>query len=1371
MAENLELDVSKALSSLEALDKKIDITISKLDKLYSAGGKNAAPKISYEEGTLNRQLELRKQIEAKVNSYQLQLSRGESADARRLANLQKELAKMASLGQLYAAVSEQARKVGENLGTSSLKFKQLTNIAAQFKSQMDEISTTIKKGAANMEQMAAAKEKVAKPIATLVPEIGAYDQLNNKLKQTRIDYQNAAAGGKATAYELQQLSTNAQIYAAQIQKIKDALKGEKLTVAKPAKAEKDTSDAGIQAAQASKVATAAKQQELLSTNELVGAYDRLVAKYQIAQREALNLAADEKATDAAKKQAAQTAAQYANQLGNAANAVNQLGGRAEKGIPAMYSFQQILLETPNAAMGMRTYMMSLSNNFPMFIMQMQTLAATTDLATGETLGWAGAFKVLRGSMGWVSLAMVAISTLAIVVSNNWDKWTASVDKNTDAYGRATTVLGEYGEILQNVDGTVKSQYSNVVLLGAALKRYNANVDGVARSERNRKGIIELTNKIFGEYAGKVGNVKDAIKLYNENANDFIRLTINMAVATKQADNIAELQMQKLGIANKVQTLANGVKDYEKVYNLIGKLKITTERKTAEEVMQIAKQEGDDKEGVLDKYVNSYSAAISKINRVATEKELSYMPFAKKGAKTFTNELIDSVGGLSKFREIMSKEKLIALVLLQSDIDATLKRSKVTIDASMDDLLATTKDKKTKAAASLIDFTRQLLNFDYASETLSKIKDYYKSVAEDENESYERRLEAKGTYERAARELTITANNKTLADLTTKYRKEQEEDNRKLEKNKKRIVKGANDEIVIYADKDEQILKAISDFNENYANADEAGKKELQSTHRKYLAAEITDLQNRAKTATTNEAAYLMARAKNLANYLNSVTDATIKTETELQNLTFEAIRLSGTIEIGKMEDFLKALKDSNDIRDSKKEISELEDAIARLKTQTAGMKFNKLDVFNFDVEEEIKKQEAELDKAITKASDLENEYRALITTRNTLAGTKVLKQQGFDDAVIKDVEAQNKLYAKGKISREAYEREIARIITEYQVENAQQLKDYGKGTADQIAAQNQKIIDKEKEHTLALDEIQLQRLKNYKANLERTKELQKEAYDDIEQMAMDLANSLTGTITELSNTLKDNYIAQLDAEQKKADESKRIKLDALDVDGLTQEEEEANARKKDEINDWYDAQERDRTAKKEAADKEAAKVANNMAIMQAAADLAVTIAEIRMKQTIYASSLASNPLTAAGAFPSSIAVFAPMYALAGIAGAMKIAALSAKKFANGGNVDSDMMAWVGDANKHEYGVTKEGNIFMTPDTPTLVPLAKDTVIYKDQATFLSKYINPRVNSNISRENQLSYKRELTELTGFMKKIEKNTRRQSNKGNRYYEYIR
>ena len=83
-----------------------------------------------------------------------------------------------------------------------------------------------------------------------------------------------------------------------------------------------------------------------------------------------------------------------------------------------------------------------------------------------------------------------------------------------------------------------------------------------------------------------------------------------------------------------------------------------------------------------------------------------------------------------------------------------------------------------------------------------------------------------------------------------------------------------------------------------------------------------------------------------------------------------------------------------------------------------------------------------------------------------------------------------------------------------------------------------------------------------------------------------------------------------------------------------------------------------------------------------------------------------------------------------------LAAQSIPYFKEGGEMERDGMAMVGDGYKKEYVVTPRGQVYITPDIPTVVNMEKGSTIYPDASSFMNEYINKMYVDTSKIENKL-----------------------------------
>lgn len=233
-------------------------------------------------------------------------------------------------------------------------------------------------------------------------------------------------------------------------------------------------------------------------------------------------------------------------------------------------------------------------------------------------------------------------------------------------------------------------------------------------------------------------------------------------------------------------------------------------------------------------------------------------------------------------------------------------------------------------------------------------------------------------------------------------------------------------------------------------------------------------------------------------------------------------------------------------------------------------------------------------------------------------------------------------------------------------------------------------------------------IQTLQANFEREK--------NIRSQISELNNEITANSWDFAKQAASSYFdwynERLDNQSEKYEQEENAKLKALEDSHkkgiLSDTEYEAQrAAIQDEANANQDELDRkSRQAQKEA-----------FLIQQA-----VAIAQIWF-EAYKAYALAQ---TQAIAFP----VLAPFYEAYGtkilVSAGVNTAILAAQSipyFKEGGEMERDGMAMVGDGYKKEYVVTPRGQVYITPDIPTIVNMEKGSTIYPDASSFMNEYIN------------------------------------------------
>lgn len=283
-------------------------------------------------------------------------------------------------------------------------------------------------------------------------------------------------------------------------------------------------------------------------------------------------------------------------------------------------------------------------------------------------------------------------------------------------------------------------------------------------------------------------------------------------------------------------------------------------------------------------------------------------------------------------------------------------------------------------------------------------------------------------------------------------------------------------------------------------------------------------------------------------------------------------------------------------------------------------------------------------------------------------------------------------YEKGLIDKEEYEKKKAEITERYAIEQAQMAVDLAKEqlTSGNFTEEERFLLEQE----IAKKEIALAE-KVRDAKIKATKETTEVIKVSLED-ALSYASEALGAIGDLAAAFSERDLQRIE-EQEEANEEQYEKdiarIEKLEETGAISKEE-AEARKR--------AAEEQTAAKEKELERKRAEIQER----QAKFDKAVSIS-----QTIIATSLAIMK-----AMPNVV-----MAAMVGAMGAIQLATIIAQpipKYAKGTKDHKGGLAIVGDGGKRE-AVFMDGEMYATPDVPTLVNLPKHAVVMPDLSKITS----------------------------------------------------
>lgn len=248
-------------------------------------------------------------------------------------------------------------------------------------------------------------------------------------------------------------------------------------------------------------------------------------------------------------------------------------------------------------------------------------------------------------------------------------------------------------------------------------------------------------------------------------------------------------------------------------------------------------------------------------------------------------------------------------------------------------------------------------------------------------------------------------------------------------------------------------------------------------------------------------------------------------------------------------------------------------------------------------------------------------------------------------------------------------------------------------TADDRIALNRQLND-------VLNSIEDDRLQY---QLEQERYLQKER----ERLQTSIAANSIGVLKSAWSSYFDWYNKQLDKDADKQNEAKDKRIAALqeqyDASLLSQEEFEQS---KQAIELQSEERQKEIEEKREQAERR-----------QFLLEQAMAIAKIWINAMIKISSPAN-----------ALGVLTPMYLTEAAVGTALIAAQSIPHFEKGGEMKESGLAVVGEKRK-EVVLTPRGEVYITPDTPTLVHLERGTEVFPDASALNNKAISKMIMVN------------------------------------------
>lgn len=287
-------------------------------------------------------------------------------------------------------------------------------------------------------------------------------------------------------------------------------------------------------------------------------------------------------------------------------------------------------------------------------------------------------------------------------------------------------------------------------------------------------------------------------------------------------------------------------------------------------------------------------------------------------------------------------------------------------------------------------------------------------------------------------------------------------------------------------------------------------------------------------------------------------------------------------------------------------------------------------------------------------------------------------------------------YSKGIIKKDAYEKKKADLQYQYAVQALQQEIDLLENSLYLFSGDERLEMEKK----IAQLRVQLSKETTDKINADAEKELKER--QKVEEAKKKLIQEVANAIGEIGSSVFDRRIQDIEAEIEANQEAYDKRIDEIESlaekDVITKEEAEARKRVAEEQSSARNAE----------LEKKKADLQTRQARFQKTIDIAQTIA--------------ATALAVTKALPNLV-----LAALVGAMGAAQLATIIAQpipKYAKGTDYHPGGLAIVGDAGKHE-AVISGGKAYITPDTPTLMPIPKGAEVLPDinDPEFYSRFMD------------------------------------------------
>lgn len=302
--------------------------------------------------------------------------------------------------------------------------------------------------------------------------------------------------------------------------------------AKLAKAKLDDAKASTEQAKASKIATEeqikknkADEQSEKQSAKTAAAQAKLNNEYEIAKKKHRDLANEAKrlyfalgAESEQFKKVSAEALKMHTQLLAAESSVGQMQRQVGNYNVVGAQFNQLLREAPNFAISLRTGIMALTNNLTYFVEAIKSARAQGD-----------SWRLVLKNIGSTMFGVVGIANAAVLAITYFSM--KGISESSKAATSAEKAIKKYTEAI-NAAGETSRESANEEI--ARMQVLNAVATDTTKSMKARKRAVDEMQRLYPEY---LGNIKDEALLYGQAAGEIEKIT--EALLMKAAAQAAE----------------------------------------------------------------------------------------------------------------------------------------------------------------------------------------------------------------------------------------------------------------------------------------------------------------------------------------------------------------------------------------------------------------------------------------------------------------------------------------------------------------------------------------------------------------------------------------------------------------------------------------------------------------------------------------------------------------------------------------------------------------------------------------------------------------------------------------------------------------